>query len=95
MPSASNRNRVIIAIIVGVVAVIFIGVTVYGHLNNQGAKDLAVYDKCLNEPYPDGPDCQTIFHDCANGDSYACHLERVLGCVAETGAGCDNTGSSP
>jgi len=83
--------KFIIAIIIAVVLTIAIVVTVHSvEANNHRSQVLGVYDKCLNESYPGGADCQTVIHDCTNGDSYACHLVQVLGCLAEYGAGCPN-----
>jgi hypothetical protein len=93
--SSSGGGRtliVVVGLVIAVVLAIIIIHAVQHHLHNS--HELSVYDKCLNEPYPDGPDCQTIIHDCANGDSYACHLESVLACIGNSGSGCNNTGST-
>jgi hypothetical protein len=57
--------------------------------HDHNSHELSVYNKCLNEQWPNGSDCQTIWQDCSNGDSYACHLNNVLDCTA------NNTGSNP
>lgn len=85
----------LVAVAIVIVALVLTIVIVHGvQASNHHNQVLATYDKCLNEPYPDGPDCQTIIHDCANGDSYACHLESVLACIGNSGSGCNNTGST-
>ena len=84
----------IVKALIGIAVALGLSIGAASCSNNNG-QELATYDKCLYEPYPNGHDCQTIFHDCANGDSYACHLEHVLGCLEEYGAGCPNdTGNS-
>lgn len=80
----------VIAVVALVVVVVVALVTVHSiQQNNHRNQVLAVYDKCLNES-SSGPDCQTLRNDCANGDSYACHLANVVYCVSQTGAGCPN-----
>ena len=77
-------------IIIAVVLTIGIVQTVHAHEeSNHQSQVLGVYDKCLYES-SDGADCQTIRNDCANGDSYACHLASVIACVSQYGAGCPN-----
>jgi hypothetical protein len=81
--------KFIVAIIIAVVLTIVIVATVHSvEANHHRSQVLGVYDKCLNENYPDGTDCQTVIHDCSNGDSYACHLVSVLGCIADNDNGC-------
>ena len=88
-------GKIIVALIIAVVLIIGVVQTIHAHeQSDHRSQELAVYDKCLYESYPGGADCQTVIHDCTNGDSYACQLASQLGCLAQTGAGCDNTGGS-
>jgi hypothetical protein len=77
--------NLVVAIIIAVVLTIVIVHSV--EVSHHRSQVLGVYDKCLNESYPSGADCQTLIHDCTNDDSYACHLVTVLGCVADDSSG--------
>ncbi len=84
-----------VVVVVAVVVVLTIVIVHNLQANHHQSQVRATYDKCLNEPYPDGPDCQTIVDDCANGDSYACYLVSVLACGSgNSGSGCNNTGGT-
>ena len=85
--SGQRTLVVVVGLVIAVVLAVIIVIAVQHQVHHN--HELGVYDKCLNEPWPNGSDCQTIQQDCSKGDSWACHLNNVLDCVA------NNTDSNP